>query len=144
VASKMGFSLFWQPATLFREQKFLSLLMKQETMRQQWHWLDNWKSFVPCARQITIQAPHHSIFALQAGCSYWCPTMCQCTEGGAFCCTTVIKIHAAAKKHSCEFQTTYLIFYLLFIYYLFTIYLLLLIIYLLLLIFILFNLGKFF
>ena len=47
--------------------------------------------------------------------------MCQCTEGGAFCCTTVIKIHAAAKKHSCEFQTTYLIFYLLFIYYLFTI-----------------------
>ena len=37
VASKMGFSLFWQPATLFREQKFLSLLMKQETMRQQWH-----------------------------------------------------------------------------------------------------------
>jgi len=45
----------------------------QEMMGWQWHQLDhmqNCKSFAP---QISMPAPHHSIF-LQAGCSSWRPT----------------------------------------------------------------------
>ena len=55
-----------------RKVKPIWILLKQETVSGSRISLAKCKS-APRSRQITMPAPHHSVF-LQAGCSYCCPT----------------------------------------------------------------------
>jgi len=45
-----------------RKVKAIWILMKQEMIGRQWHQLDHMQIIAPHFRQMTMPAPHHSIF----------------------------------------------------------------------------------
>jgi len=42
------------------------ILTKQEMMERQWHQLDHMQMIAPRSREITMPAPHHSVYRLDA------------------------------------------------------------------------------